>query len=181
MKYCDQCGHSVEYKIPELDNRERAVCTRCGTIHYRNPRIIAGCLPVYAEQILLCRRNIEPRKGFWTLPAGFMEEGETLQQGAARETLEEAGVQVQAGKLLSMISVPHISQVHIFFLAEMAGPQHAGSTSESSEIRLFAPADIPWDEIAFPTVSRTLRDYLQDKTTGTIEHRVSDILPRPRS
>lgn len=180
MKYCDQCGHSVEYKIPEHDNRERAVCTRCGTIHYRNPRIIAGCLPVYGEQILLCRRNIEPRKGFWTLPAGFMEEGETLQQGAARETLEEAGVVVEAGALLSMISVPHISQVHIFFLAHMPDANHAQSTSESTEIRLFSAADIPWDEIAFPTVSRTLRDYLTDRAEQKLEHRVSDIGPRPR-
>lgn len=180
MKYCSECGHTVAKHIPEHDNRERFVCTRCGTIHYQNPRIIAGCLPVFAGQILLCRRNIEPRKGYWTLPAGFMEEGETLQQGAARETLEEAGINVTAGPLLSMISVPHISQVHIFFLAQMDSAQHASSTSESTEIKLFAPQDIPWDEIAFPTVSRTLRDYLNDVASGTLLYRVSDIQPRER-
>jgi ADP-ribose pyrophosphatase YjhB (NUDIX family) len=180
MKYCSECGHTVAKQIPEHDNRERFVCTRCGTIHYQNPRIIAGCLPVFAGQILLCRRNIEPRKGYWTLPAGFMEEGETLQQGAERETLEEAGIHVTAGSLLSMISVPHISQVHIFFLAQMHNPEHAQNTTESTEIKLFAPHDIPWDEIAFPTVSRTLRDYLADVNAGNLTYRVSDIQPRER-
>ena len=175
MKYCSECAHPVSYLIPSGDNRERAVCDHCGTIHYVNPRIIAGTLPVYEGQVLLCKRAIEPRKGYWTLPAGFMEKGETLEQGAARETLEEAGIDITCGQLLSSISVPHISQVHIFFLAQMAGPEHAASTSESLEVKLFSFDDIPWDEIAFPTVKKTLKFYLEDLADNSIQTRVLDI------
>jgi len=175
MKFCSECAHPVQYEIPEGDNRERAVCTSCGTIHYTNPRIVAGTLPVYDGQILLCKRAIEPRKGFWTLPAGFMENGESLEQGAARETLEEAGIHVTCGQLLSSISVPHISQVHVFFLSEMATSDHAEKTSESLEVKLFKFDDIPWDDIAFPTVKQTLEHYLNDLKAGQIQTRVFDI------
>lgn len=175
MKYCCECAHPVQYQTPDGDNRERAVCTQCGTIHYVNPRIIAGTLPVYEDKVLLCKRAIEPRKGYWTLPAGFMEQGETLEAGAVRETQEEAGIHITCGQLLSSISVPHISQVHIFFLANMNSPDHASRTSESLEVKLFSVNEIPWDEIAFPTVKKTLRHYLDDRDKGKIETRVLDI------
>jgi len=175
MKYCSECAQPVHYHTPEGDNRERAVCSQCGTIHYVNPRIIAGTLPIFEDQVLLCKRAIEPRKGYWTLPAGFMEQGETLEAGAIRETQEEAGIDIQCGQLLSSISVPHISQVHIFFLAVMHSPAHAHSTSESLAVKLFAIDDIPWDEIAFPTVKKTLRHYLDDRESGVIQTRVLNI------
>ncbi len=175
MKYCSECAHPVVYEVPAGDNRQRAVCSHCGTIHYVNPRIIAGTLPVFEDQILLCKRAIEPRKGYWTLPAGFMEQGETLEQGAARETLEEAGIDVQCGQMLSAISVPHISQVHIFFLANMPSAHHAQHTSESLEVKLFPTDQLPWDEIAFPTVKKTLEFYLEDVASQHFKTRVLDI------
>lgn len=180
MKFCSECAHPIEQRIPAGDNRLRAVCSHCETIHYVNPRIIAGTLPVFEQQILLCRRAIEPRKGFWTLPAGFMEQGETLEQGAARETFEEAGIDIECGQLLTAISVPFISQVHIFFLAKMVSTAHAVSTSESLEVRMFDFADIPWDEIAFPTVKHTLQHFLADLPTGQLQTRVFDIHPSQR-
>lgn len=180
MKFCSECAHSVHYEIPEGDNRKRAVCNNCGTIHYENPRIIAGTLPVYEGKILLCKRAIEPRKGFWTLPAGFMEQGESLEEGAARETFEEAGITVTCGQMLSSISVPFISQVHIFFLANMPSAEHATHTTESLEVKLFDAHSIPWDEIAFPTVKKTLQHYLSDLETGEIKNRVFDIHPSER-
>ena len=175
MKFCSECAHPIQIHTPEGDNRPRSVCTQCGTIHYVNPRIIAGCLPVFEKKILLCRRAIEPRKGYWTLPAGFMEEGETLEAGAVRETQEEAGIDIIAEQMLTSISVPHISQVHIFFLTHMENAQHAQSTSESLEVKLFEINDIPWQEIAFPTVKKTLRHYLDDVAAGNIQTRVFDI------
>jgi len=175
MKFCSECAHPIHIETPPGDNRERCVCTQCGTIHYVNPRIIAGCLPTFEGKILLCKRAIEPRKGYWTLPAGFMEEGETLEEGAIRETLEEAGIEVGCEQLLTSISVPHISQVHIFFLSNMTSPTHAQSTSESLDVKLFDVKDIPWQEIAFPTVKKTLRHYLEDLETGELKTRVFDI------
>ncbi|MEY8264384.1 MAG: NUDIX hydrolase [Bermanella sp.] len=175
MKFCSECAHPVHLETPQGDNRPRSVCNQCGTIHYVNPRIIAGCLPVFENKILLCKRAIEPRKGYWTLPAGFMEQGETLQEGAVRETLEEAGIEINAGQMLTSISVAHISQVHIFFLTQMDNAQHAHKTSESLEVKLFAMDDIPWPEIAFPTVKETLRHYLDDLAEGHIQTRVFDI------
>lgn len=180
MKYCSECAHPVEYIVPEGDNRKRATCTQCGTIHYTNPRIIAGTLPLFEDKVMLCKRAIEPRKGYWTLPAGFMENGETLERGAQRETLEETGVKVNTGQLLTSISVPHISQVHIFFEAQMPSAEHAASTSESLEVKLFSWNDIPWDEIAFPTVKKTLRFYQEDMLAGHIQTRVLDIQPQER-
>jgi NADH pyrophosphatase NudC (nudix superfamily) len=180
MKFCSECGHSVNYKIPDGDNRERAVCSNCGTIHYVNPRIIAGTLPVFEDKILLCKRAIEPRKGFWTLPAGFMEQAESLEEGACRETYEEAGITIECGPMLSSISVPFISQVHIFFLAHMTSADHADNTSESLEVKLFNVNDIPWDEIAFPTVKKTLMYYLEDMENGELKNRVFDIQPSER-
>jgi ADP-ribose pyrophosphatase YjhB (NUDIX family) len=177
MKFCSDCGHPVKYSIPEGDNRKRAVCTQCSTIHYQNPRIIAGTLPVFEGNILLCKRAIEPRLGYWTLPAGFMEEHESLEEGAIRETLEEAGITVECGTLLTSISVPFISQVHIFFHAQMTSPEHASQTTESLDIKLFAFNEIPWDELAFPTVKKTIKHFLDDQEAGEIKTRIFDIHP----
>ncbi|MFT7110030.1 MAG: ADP-ribose pyrophosphatase YjhB (NUDIX family) [Psychrobacter glaciei] len=180
MKFCSDCGHPVKYSIPEGDNLKRAVCTQCSTIHYQNPRIIAGTLPVYENKILLCKRAIEPRLGYWTLPAGFMEEQESLEQGAVRETLEEAGIVVECGTLLTSVSVPFISQVHIFFLAKMTSPEHASQTTESLEVKLFDFDQIPWDQIAFPTVKKTIKHFLDDHNNGELKTRIFDIHPSER-
>lgn len=165
IQFCSACGHPVELRIPPGDNRERHVCTHCGTIHYQNPRNVLGTVPVWGDQVLLCKRAIEPRLGYWTLPAGFMEIGETTSQAAARETLEEAGAVVEVGALFSLLNVPHVNQVHIFYLAQMREPQFAAG-EESLEVALFSEDEIPWDEIAFPTVAKTLRFFFEDRRTG---------------
>jgi ADP-ribose pyrophosphatase YjhB (NUDIX family) len=160
MKYCSSCGATVSRKIPDGDNRDRWVCDACQAIHYQNPLIVVGCVPERDGQILLCKRAIEPRRGYWTVPAGFMELGETLAQGAARETLEEACADVRIGHLFASVDVVQAGQVHLFFTADLLGDFAAGD--ESLEVALFDKADIPWDEIAFRSVSFALRTYLQD-------------------
>lgn len=174
MKYCSTCGHPVEQRIPEGDNRHRYVCVSCETIHYQNPRIVAGTVPVWEGQILLCRRAIEPRYGYWTLPAGFMENAETTIEAAARETLEEALADVTIEGLYSIIDVPHINQVHMFYRASLIDGQF-GAGEESLESRLFSPGEIPWDEISFPTVRKTLELFLIDMETERFDVHVSDI------
>ncbi|MBD5772590.1 NUDIX hydrolase [Marinomonas colpomeniae] len=166
MRYCPQCGHAVNMTIPNGDNRLRAVCPSCEHIDYDNPRVITGTIPLYKGKILLCRRNIEPRFGFWTLPAGFMENQETTSEGALRETLEESGSVAKCMQLFSMISIPHINQVHLFYLAELERDDfHA--TEESSEVALFDLDEIPWNELAFSSVSKTLKFFIEDKKYGT--------------
>ena len=166
MNYCPACGARVLSKVPPGDNRERFCCTSCEAIHYQNPRIIAGTLTTEDNQILMCKRSIEPRKGFWTLPAGFMENGETLDEAARRETLEETGARVATRRIYSLFSLPHIHQVYIFLRARLLECDFK-PRAESEEVRLFAPEDIPWDQIAFPTVSRTLKYFLEDLQAGT--------------
>jgi ADP-ribose pyrophosphatase YjhB (NUDIX family) len=165
MKYCANCGHTVEYRIPPGDQRERATCAQCGAIHYQNPRIVAGCVVEHAGKILLCRRAIEPRRGYWTNPAGFMELGETLQGAAARETREEALAEVQLGSMLAVVSVLHTGQVHIFFRARLPEPVY-GSGAESLEVQLFDEAAIPWDELAFRSSVFSLQRFLEDRRAG---------------
>jgi ADP-ribose pyrophosphatase YjhB (NUDIX family) len=162
MKFCSQCGSAVTQRIPEGDNRLRFVCSQCETIHYQNPNIVAGCLPVWGDQVLLCRRAIEPRRGYWTLPAGFMENGETLEQAACRETDEEACARVSELSLYTLFDLPHISQVHVFFRAQLADLAFSAG-EESLEVRLFAQNEIPWAELAFPTVGRTLEYFFADR------------------
>lgn len=176
MKYCSHCATELEFRIPDGDNRERHICPACRTIFYQNPRIVAGTLPVFEGQVLLCRRAIEPRKGFWTLPAGFMENGESTEQAALRETWEEAMARVTLKSLFSMITVPRIDQVHIFFLAEMDKAEFAAG-EESLEVALFREEDIPWRELAFPTVSQTLRRYFADRSLGQAAHVFDISLP----
>ncbi|NRD83236.1 NUDIX domain-containing protein [Burkholderia pseudomallei] len=174
MKFCSVCGHEVIARIPPGDNRERFVCDQCGTIHYQNPRNVVGTIPVWGDQVLLCRRAIEPRYGYWTLPAGFMEMGETTAEAAARETLEEAGARVEVQNLFTLLNVPHVHQVHLFYLAHLVDPSFEAG-EESLEVRLFDEADIPWDEIAFPTVSQTLRFFFADREAGDYGVHTGDI------
>ena len=167
MKYCPNCAANLTVKIPVDDSRERYVCEACGSIHYQNPRNVVGTIPVYGEQVLLCRRAITPRHGYWTLPAGFMELGESTSHGAARETFEEAGAIVEIGPLYSLLNVPHAEQVHLFYLATMTSPHFAGE--ESLEVALFHEHEIPWDELAFPTVKQTLTWFFADRAAGVLE------------
>ena len=171
MKFCSECGHSVSLKIPELDTKQRFVCEPCGIIHYQNPRIITGCLPVYKGKVLLCRRAIEPRKGFWTLPAGFMENNETVLEGALRETWEEAEAKVVDAHLYRLFDLPAISQVYVFFRGTVSDGAF-GVGVESTETQLFDEDSIPWDELAFPVVGETLRDYFNDRISESYPVRI---------
>lgn len=174
IKYCRACGTAVRHEIPPEDNRERAVCPACGTVHYLNPLNVVGTLPIWGDQVLLCRRNIEPRKGFWTLPAGFMELGETTAEGALRETDEEAGAHVELQDLLAVLNVPQVGQVHFFYRARMLDT-HLAPGPETIEARLFSEADIPWDELAFRTVKQALRLYFADRREGRFQIHCGDI------
>ena len=166
IRYCRTCGSAVEYRIPDDgDTRERAVCPACHTIHYENPLNVVGTIPVLDGKVLLCKRNIEPRKGKWTLPAGFMELQETSAQGAARETVEEAGAQFTLGPLFSLLNVPRVGQVHLFYRATLLSDQFAPGY-ETMEARLFTEEEVPWDELAFRTVRETLLRYFADRRTG---------------
>ena len=163
--YCPACGQTTSVRIPPGDNRLRDCCDHCGAVHYVNPRPVVGTIPVWGDQVLLCKRAIEPCLGKWTLPAGFMEVGETTGDGAIRETLEEAGARVTLGPLYSMIDVPHVQQVHIFFRADLHDTEFAIGT-ESLEARLFYEREVPWDEFAFRTVFTTLQLYFADRARG---------------
>lgn len=165
MRFCSACGHGVETLIPPGDNRPRHCCPACNTIHYQNPRMVLGTVPVWGDKVLLCKRAIEPRYGFWTLPAGFMENGESTAEGAARETLEEAGARIELGEPFSILDVPQVEQVHMFFRAALIGPD-LDPGPESLEARLFGEDEIPWEALAFRTVSQTLRWFFQDRRAG---------------
>ncbi|MEE4163236.1 MAG: NUDIX hydrolase [Woeseiaceae bacterium] len=160
MKYCSNCGETVSYRVPDGDNRERAVCDACGMVHYRNPLVVVGCVAERDGKILLCKRSIEPRYGKWTVPAGFMELGESLAEGAARETREEACATVEMGHLFASVDVVDAGQVHFFFTAKLVSDYAAGE--ESLDAGLFAPDEIPWDEIAFSSGKFALEKYLED-------------------
>ena len=179
IKHCRACGTSVVYRLPDDgDTRHRAICTACGTIHYENPLNVVGTIPVWGapgqESVLLCLRNIEPRRGKWTLPAGFMELGESTAEGAARETTEEAGAQFEMGALFSVISVVHVGQVHLFYHARLLSdafyPGH-----ETIEARLFSESEIPWGELAFRTVQHTLERFFADRRAGISQVHALDI------
>jgi ADP-ribose pyrophosphatase YjhB (NUDIX family) len=174
MKFCSACGHPVSLRIPPGDNRERFVCENCGAVHYQNPRNVVGTVPVWEEKVLLCRRAIEPRYGYWTLPAGFMEMGETTAEAAARETLEEAGARVEVQHLFSLLNVPHVHQVHLFYLARLLD-LNIEAGEESLEVRLFDESEIPWDDISFPTVGQTLRFFFADRQAGSYGLHTGDV------
>ncbi len=178
MKFCSHCGSStLGFRVPAGDTLPRHVCEVCETIHYVNPKVVVGCLPEWQGQILLCRRAIEPRLGLWTAPAGFLENKETLAAGAARETLEEANARVDVGELYTVISLPHISQVYMMFRAHLLDLEF-GPGPESLEVRLFREEEIPWNELAFRTIGRTLRNYFLDRKLGAFPLHVSALEKR---
>jgi len=165
MNYCSQCGKPVTQRIPAGDNLPRFVCDACQTIHYQNPNIVAGSLPVYGDRILLCRRAIEPRYGLWTLPAGFMENAETLEEAALRESMEEARANVHLDQLYTVFSLPHVNQVYMLYLATLLD-ENFSAGPESLEVRLFSEAEIPWTQLAFKTIYYTLKYFFEDRRRG---------------
>ena len=176
MNFCSSCGRRVALKVPAGDTIARHVCEACNIIHYSNPKMVIGCIPEWEGKILLCKRAIEPRRGCWTPPAGFMENGETTSEAALRETLEEARARVEIGDLFSMLSVPQVNQVHIFYRARLLDLEFAPGT-ESLEVALFGEAEIPWKEIAFRTISTTLRYFFEDRKQGHYGCHSGAILP----
>jgi len=174
MNFCSNCSMAVIQKIPEGDNRLRYVCESCEAIHYQNPRVIAGILPIFQSKILLCKRSIEPRIGYWALPAGFLENGESSLDGAIRECTEEANATVINPVLYGMFDIPQINQLYVFYRAELAEPIF-GPSSESSEVELFSEAEIPWGELAFPVIELCLDHYLKDRETGNFSVKREDI------
>jgi ADP-ribose pyrophosphatase YjhB (NUDIX family) len=165
LHYCPTCGASVKREIPPRDDRERYVCSRDGEVFYQNPLVVVGTIPVHGDRILLCRRSIEPRTGFWTLPAGFLELGETTVEAGVRETREEAMAEVEPGPLFALFNVAHIGQLHMFYRAVLPEPKHAPGP-ESAETALFEAGDIPWRQLAFPTIHRALTRFLEDRERG---------------
>jgi ADP-ribose pyrophosphatase YjhB (NUDIX family) len=174
MKFCSNCGAQVVKRVPPGDSLPRWVCDQCGEIHYQNPRLVVGSIPEYEGRVLLCRRAIEPRYAYWTLPAGFMENDETAAQAALRETLEEAGARVELGAPFSMVSVPRVNQVHLFYCARLVDLEFRPG-EETLEVVLFEEAKIPWDEIAFRTVGYTLKRWFEDRARGGFGFHAHDI------
>ena len=180
MKFCSHCGSDrLEFRIPEDDNRERRVCADCGTIHYVNPKIVAGALLSWESRVLLAKRDIEPRRGYWTLPAGYMELGESVAAAAARECWEEARAEPVDLELYGIFSLPQISQVYIMYRGELKDGAY-GVGEESSDARLWLEEEIPWDDLAFPIVHRTLKRWLEERKTGeyTVFEQVLERRPR---
>ena len=178
MNFCSYCANPVAHRVPPGDHLPRFICDSCGTIHYQNPRVVVGCVIEHEGRILLCKRAIEPRRGYWTVPAGFMENGESLQQGAARESQEEAMADVEIGSLLALVSILGAHQVHVFFRGKLRTPTF-GAGPESLEVKLVTPDEIPWDDIAFPSSTFTLRRYLEDRAAGRENHHTT-VLERSR-
>ncbi len=181
VHHCRRCGTAVEQRIPDDgDTRVRAVCPSCHTVHYVNPLLVVGTLPVWHDgRVLLCKRAIEPRHGKWTLPAGFMELNESTQEGAARETDEEAGAQIEMGPLFSLINLSVVGQVHMFYRASLLSDRFAPG-QESLEVRLFAEDEVPWSELAFSTVRMTLERHFEDSRTGVFGFHHMDWHPHER-
>jgi ADP-ribose pyrophosphatase YjhB (NUDIX family) len=176
MKFCSTCGRELMRRVPENDDRERLVCDHCAIVHYQNPRIVVGCLPIWETRVLLCRRAIKPRRGYWTLPAGFMENSETTLEGAQRETWEEARARVGGESLYTIIDLPHISQVYMFYRAQLLTPDFAAGP-ESAEVALFEESAIPWGELAFPVVNLTLERYFADRRAGNFPVHATTLRP----
>jgi ADP-ribose pyrophosphatase YjhB (NUDIX family) len=175
IKHCRNCGTSVVYRIPDDgDTKARAICTACTTVHYENPLNVVGTVPAWGDKVLLCKRNIEPRWGKWTLPAGFMELNETVAEGAARETVEESGAEFELEGLFSLVNVARVGQVHLFYRARLLSDRF-NPGFETIEARLFAEDEIPWDEIAFRTVKETLERYFADRRAGSFSIHAIDI------
>lgn len=178
MNYCSNCGAPVRLRVPAGDNRERHVCDACSAIHYRNPRIVAGCVLSWGERVLLCRRAIEPRYGYWTLPAGFMENGETVREAAAREALEEANAVAEELALYGLYNLRHIDQVYVLFRGRLRDGQ-ASAGDESLAVDLYDEADVPWNELAFPVVRETLERYFEERVHGCFGVHQGDLVRTP--
>lgn len=174
FKHCKVCGAPVVYRVPADDTRDRAVCTVCGTVHYENPLNVVGTVPFWEDRVLLCRRNIEPRYGLWTLPAGFMELDETLEAGAVRETIEEAGAEFEVLELFTLLNVVRVGQVHFFYRARLLSTRFEPGP-ETIEAQLFTESEIPWETLAFKTVKETLKHYFADRRRGQFELHLADI------
>jgi ADP-ribose pyrophosphatase YjhB (NUDIX family) len=174
INHCKACGGVAVYAVPADDNRERATCTVCATIHYENPINVVGTVPVWNDQVLLCRRNIEPRHGFWTLPAGFMEMGESTAEGAVRETVEEAGARIELQGLFTVFNVVSVGQLHLYYRARLLDTEFDPGP-ETIEAQLFREDQIPWDELAFRTVRETLKRYFEDRRSGQFQVHAGDI------
>lgn len=174
MKFCPTCSAPVVKRAPPGDSVPRDLCDACGSIHYQNPKLVVGCVPEWGGRILLCRRAIEPRYGYWTLPAGYMENSETTGQGAVRETLEEAGARVELMAPFSMISVPYVNQVHLFFRARLLDLEFKPG-EESLEVALFEEAHMPWKDVAFRTVGLTLKHWFADRARSSFGFHAEDI------
>lgn len=174
--FCSACGTRVETLTPPGDHRLRQVCPACGLVHYLNPKLVVGAIPVWHDKVLLCRRAIEPRHGFWTLPAGFMEADETLAEAAVRETLEEACARIGIEALYTVVNVPHINQVHVIYLARLLDTDFSPG-EESLETRLFAEHEIPWEDLAFRSISLSLRHFFADRRRGTFPLREETLAP----
>lgn len=177
MKFCSLCGSAVEKKVPEGDNRYRHICIECGTIHYQNPNIVTGCLVECDGLILMCKRAIEPRKGLWTLPAGFLENDETTIDAAKRETWEEAKARVEVIDLFTLFNLPHVNQVYAMFRARFIEPEY-GPGEESLEVQLFQEQEMPWDDIAFPVITETLKLYFKDRQEGVFKVHTGNMILR---
>ena len=174
FKHCKTCGSAVIYQIPADDNRDRATCTACGQVHYENPLNVVGTVPAWEDAVLLCRRNIEPRYGLWTLPAGFLELGETIAEGAVRETIEEAGAHIELEGLYTVLNVVRVGQVHFFYRARLLDTEFAPGP-ETIEAQLFREAEVPWEMLAFRTVRETLRRYFDDRRRGEFGVHCADV------
>ena len=179
MKYCSSCGSEVELKVPEEDHLPRYCCVKCKTIHYQNPKIVTGTIPIMRDRVLLCKRAIHPRQGLWTLPAGFLENEETIAQGAFRETLEETKTKVKMGKLYAIFNIPQVSQIYILFFAEVM-KEDFGETSESLEVKLFKNEEVPWQKLAFPFVPIVLKHYFEDRKNKQFDLKIETIERPPK-
>lgn len=175
MKYCSDCGARVSYRIPKKDDRPRYICDSCGVIHYENPNMVVGAIPTWEDSILFCRRAIEPRHGLWTLPAGFLENGETVKAGAVRETFEEAGARIIELKPYALYNLTFVNQVYIMFRASLPEPVFCAG-DESLEVRLFKEHEVPWNDLAFPVILKTLQDYFDDLKKGSFSFHMEDIV-----
>lgn len=179
MNYCTHCGEGLISRIPADDDHLRQVCPSCGLVHYQNPKLVVGCIPLWEKKILICKRDIDPRRGFWTLPAGYLENGETVAQGAARETLEETGAEVVDLVPYRMYDIVHVHQIYFIFLAKLKALDFH-PTKESSALELVTEAQIPWDNIAFPVITTTLEDYFRDAPSGRFPFSEAEITERLR-
>lgn len=177
IAYCSICGAGMESRIPEDDDHVRPVCGRCGHVHYDNPKLVVGCIPVLGGRVLLCRRNIAPQKGRWTLPAGYLENGESVQDGAVRETLEETGSHVEIIAPYRMFNLVFVNQIYLMFRARLLD-ENFGPTKESTAVRLFHEADIPWEDIAFDSIRQTLKDYFDNLQDRDFTFKIKDIAPQ---